>query len=293
MYSRSRKSSWRCLGVSASSEPWLQPPRSILNKPTRKLLRSPFASCVSSHPSSFSMSSSAGHQASEPPFVPTSAPSPPDDQTDQGLDPDANEDDEEPESLSDELIRHWTNERFAPEVLHHQQDLLERALTRIHQQSTALDVLLSNPEELSGNDHFRLMLIETEVEQMRFVCKAYVRCRMYKLDKYFDHCLMEPEARSRLSPVDLEYCKRHQTLVHNLLYDLVLEQLPPKYQKLDEDHMIVRPDLDQGVFILARTDCGPVYLPNSESIFLQKGSRHFLRYRSIKPFLETHEVQLI
>jgi GINS complex subunit 4 len=38
------------------------------------------------------------------------------------------------ENMSEELMRHWINERFAPEVLHHQEELLERVLSRIQQQ---------------------------------------------------------------------------------------------------------------------------------------------------------------
>ncbi|KAH9456308.1 hypothetical protein Pst134EA_011528 [Puccinia striiformis f. sp. tritici] len=197
------------------------------------------------------------------------------------------------ETFSEELIRHWMNERLAPEVLAHQEDLMERALSRIQQQSLALDVLANNPEGLSSSDHFRFMLIETEIEHARYICKAYARCRMYKLDKFFDHCLMDPETRSRLSKVDLEYCAREQTLVHNLLYDSVLDQLPIKYRKLDEDHMIIRPDLDQGVFIIVRSSCGPAVLPHTEPLMLEKGSKHFICYRSIKPFLESGHVKLV
>ncbi|KAA1072810.1 GINS complex subunit [Puccinia graminis f. sp. tritici] len=196
------------------------------------------------------------------------------------------------EKLSEQLIRHWINERFAPEVLAHQEELLEKILSRIQQQSLALDVLSNNPEELSSDDHFRLMLIETEIEHLRYICKAYARCRMHKLDKFFDHCLMDPETRSRLSKVDLEYCSREQTLVHNLLYDSVLDQLPIKYRKLDEDHMIIRPNLDQSVFIIVRSSCGPVYIPHEEPLMLEKGSIHFINYRSIKSFLESGHVKL-
>lgn len=204
-----------------------------------------------------------------------------------------NEDEGLEETLTQALIRHWTNERFAPEVLTHQEELLERALTRIQQQSIALQVLSNNPEDISSDDHFRFMLIETEIEHLRYICAAYARCRMYKLDKFFDYCLMDADTRSRLSKVDLEYCSREQTLVHNLLYESVLDQLPPKYRKLDEDGMVIKPDLDQGVFIIVRSDCGPVHLPNSEAIMLEKGSKHFINYRSIKSFLQSGHVKLV
>lgn len=38
------------------------------------------------------------------------------------------------ETLTEELLRHWSNERLAPEVLYHQEPLLESALDRIKQQ---------------------------------------------------------------------------------------------------------------------------------------------------------------
>ncbi|CAH7690766.1 hypothetical protein BY996DRAFT_8386820 [Phakopsora pachyrhizi] len=209
-----------------------------------------------------------------------------------GID-DGSDEEEEEETLTMKLLRVWSNERLAPEILHHQEPLLELAMDRVQQQSTALEVLFNNPEGLSSEEHFRLTLIETEIEQLRYLCKAYSRTRMFKLDKFFDHCLIDGETRSKLSKVDLEYCKREQTLVHNLMFGSVLEGLPSKYHRLDEDHMIVRPDLDHGVFISVRRSCGPVYLPNSESIMLKKDSKHFLRYRSIKKFLESEHVKLI
>lgn len=197
-----------------------------------------------------------------------------------------------PESLTEELIRHWSNERLAPEVLMHQEPFLETVLDRIKQQSEALEVLLASPDGLSSDEHFRLTLIETEIEQMRYVCKAYARCRMFKLDKYFDYYLSDPHARAKLSQVDIEYCTREQTLVHNLLFSSVLEGLPAKYRAMEE-HMIIKPDLDNAVFVIARRTCGPVQLATSERLMLAQNSRHFVRYRTIRTLLENGDVRLI
>ncbi|POW12455.1 hypothetical protein PSTT_04479, partial [Puccinia striiformis] len=184
------------------------------------------------------------------------------------------------ETFSEELIRHWMNERLAPEVLAHQEDLMERACQEFNNRYSIHALLLILRESISS-DHFRFMLIETEIEHARYICKAYARCRMYKV--------------------------KEQTLVHNLLYDSVLDQLPIKYRKLDEDHMIIRPNLDQGVFIIVRSSCGPAFYHrvgtwfnsathhhvifsllqyySTEPLMLEKGSKHFICYRSIKPFL--------
>lgn len=40
---------------------------------------------------------------------------------------------------------------------------------------------LRNAADLSEEDHYMMMLVQTEVERMKFVVRSYVRTRLYKV----------------------------------------------------------------------------------------------------------------
>lgn len=144
-----------------------------------------------------------------------------------------------------------------------------------------MNTLLASPEGMNNDEFFRLALIETEVEQLRHICKAYARCRMYKVRFVSSSSVESPwliaslrngsltsisttasrtrtpgrgSARSTSSTakgesrsprphrrVAADDRSREQALVHNLLYSSVLEALPPKYRRLDEEDMSACP----------------------------------------------------
>jgi GINS complex subunit 4 len=45
-----------------------------------------------------------------------------------------------------------------------------------------LDLLRSDPKT-SEEEHFKLMLVQTEMERVKFLIRAYVRCRMAKVSR--------------------------------------------------------------------------------------------------------------
>jgi hypothetical protein len=49
-------------------------------------------------------------------------------------------------------------------------------------QAKMLDLLRSDPKT-SEEEHFKLMLVQTEVERVKFLIRSYVRCRMAKVSR--------------------------------------------------------------------------------------------------------------
>lgn len=102
------------------------------------------------------------------------------------------------------LIRHWMNERHAPDILPIQAELLAGILDHIHKQVRCLSIsralctsrkltssrtsgqsstvnLLRTDPDASEDEHFRIMLAQTEIERVKFVVRSYVRTRLSKV----------------------------------------------------------------------------------------------------------------
>jgi GINS complex subunit 4 len=80
-----------------------------------------------------------------------------------------------------DLIQYWIAERTAPEILPFQSDLLERLVTRVRQQIELVEIETGNPDPMSN---FRLIIIQTELERVKYLVRTYLRARMQKVLLY-------------------------------------------------------------------------------------------------------------
>ena len=48
-------------------------------------------------------------------------------------------------------------------------------------QSDTIQILRSDPSS-SEEDHFRIMLVQTEIERVKFIVRSYVRTRLFKVN---------------------------------------------------------------------------------------------------------------
>jgi GINS complex subunit 4 len=85
-----------------------------------------------------------------------------------------------PDGSSDirDLTKFWIAERTSPEILPYQSPLLERLAARIRQQIEVVEAETGNPDPTTN---FRLILIQTELERVKYLVRAYLRIRMYKV----------------------------------------------------------------------------------------------------------------
>lgn len=88
--------------------------------------------------------------------------------------------DDTPASDFSLLIRAWTRERGTPDIQPWQGDLVEECLHKLAQQGEMLDLLRGDPKT-SEEEHFKLIVVQTEMERVRFVVRAYLRCRLAKV----------------------------------------------------------------------------------------------------------------
>jgi GINS complex subunit 4 len=88
---------------------------------------------------------------------------------------------------------------------------------------------------------------------------AFDTNHLCQIDKHTLHYLSTPSLRSRLSPSEISFATRHQTLLHEHYLSSFLQSFPPQLRNLDDTaggiSMIDAPELDTAVFIRALKDC--------------------------------------
>lgn len=78
------------------------------------------------------------------------------------------------------LMRRWLDERLAPDLLPWQGELVGEVLEMLQSQSEIAVQLQSN-QNTTTDEHFAVMLVQTEVERIKFVLKSYLRTRLQKV----------------------------------------------------------------------------------------------------------------
>lgn len=79
----------------------------------------------------------------------------------------------------DRLMRAWINERAAPELLYFEGHLMEHLKEQLEQQEEMVDAYRG--QSVEGN--FGLMLVETEMERVKYLIRSYARARLHKVSR--------------------------------------------------------------------------------------------------------------
>ncbi|TCD70371.1 GINS complex subunit [Steccherinum ochraceum] len=201
------------------------------------------------------------------------------------------------ETSFQQLIRHWMNERHAPDLLPAREMLLGRLLDHIRKQTDDVQLLRADPSS-SEDEHFRIMLVQTEVERVKFVIRSYIRTRLHKVEKYARHIVSTPELHQKLSKGELDHARRYAKTVEDHFSNSVLRSLPPEQQSLDDNMafmppMIPAPDKTHAVFAYARQSCPPVHLPDGSTMELTKGQIVLTPYHVVEHLLIREDVELV
>ncbi|KAI0065215.1 GINS complex Sld5 component [Artomyces pyxidatus] len=201
------------------------------------------------------------------------------------------------ESPLQQLIRHWMNERHSPDILPGQEDVLGGLLDHIRRQSNTVHLLRSDPDS-SEEEHFRIMLAQTEIERVKFVVRSYIRTRLYKIEKYARYIANTPEVQERLSQAELNHAQTFANLTEDHFNISVLQALPEHQRGLDDQTpftppMIPEPDKSRAVFVHALDDCPPVRLPDGTTLRIQKGQIVLTPYAVVEQLLGIGSVELV
>ncbi|KAF3911877.1 hypothetical protein AA313_de0209886 [Arthrobotrys entomopaga] len=195
----------------------------------------------------------------------------------------------------EDLLKWWINERAAPEILQYQDDLVERIMNRVRRQIETIEDQTGN---LDPRANFQLIIIQTELERVKFLIRSYLRTRIAKIDKHALHILSTPTLRHLLSPSEQTYLKTHQALLNELYLSSFLKNFPENLRRLDDSaggiSMVEEPDLDSAVFLRVVRDVDiEIAWEGGETVPMRAGDVYVIRYSAVKEAVKKGDVELI
>lgn len=201
------------------------------------------------------------------------------------------------ETPLEQLMRHWMNERHAPDILPAQEELLSGLLDHLRRQSKSVQSLRDDPST-SESEHFRIMLVQTEIERVKFFIRSYVRTRLFKIEKYARFVTSNAEVQTRITTSELQHASRHAKMTDQHFYLSVLQSLPEAQAHLDDTpvfypSMVTQPNKSHPVFVHALQDCPPARLPDGTPITMNKGHIFLTPYSVVEHLVARGEAELV
>ncbi|KIY44681.1 GINS complex, Sld5 component [Fistulina hepatica ATCC 64428] len=189
------------------------------------------------------------------------------------------------------------NERHAPDILPAQEFLLSNLLDHIRRQSETVQILRGAPS-MSEDEHLRITLAQMEIERVKFIVRSYVRTRLFKIEKYARHIMLNEDVQRRITAAERDHASRHAQLSERHFYNSVLQSLPPSQAHLDDEpvftpSMVTQSDLTRPVFVRARKDCEPIVLPDGTTLQMPKNHISLTPYNVVSHLVERGDVELV
>ncbi|KAI5455303.1 GINS complex subunit [Naganishia albida] len=211
--------------------------------------------------------------------------------------PHESDDDESPANDVTRLLTAWIRERGTPDLMTWHGELVEECLHKLGQQAEMLDLLRSDPKT-SEEEHFKLIIVQTEMERVKYLVRAYLRCRLAKVEKFAQYITTTPEAQRLLSQLELSHAQKYTQLLHTHYTDSVLQSLPEKLRGLEVDFgtqrsMVRKPDKSAPVLIYCKKDLPDIVLSTGERAGLSAKSMHLVRYDLVERYIADGEVEVL
>ncbi|WWD19190.1 hypothetical protein CI109_103648 [Kwoniella shandongensis] len=179
----------------------------------------------------------------------------------------------------------WVRERGTVEIMNWEGDLIDGLFDKLEQQQKMVTTLRSDPQT-SEEEHFKLMLVQTEMERVKYLVRSYVRTRLHKIEKYSHYITLTPSIHHLLSGAELSHARRYTDLLHTHFQHSVLDSLPEWLRKMDDSYgdglsMVTKPNRNVPVLIYCRRDCGEITLEGGERAALARGTTHLVKYKLV------------
>ncbi|CAH6720836.1 DNA replication complex GINS protein Sld5p [[Candida] jaroonii] len=209
------------------------------------------------------------------------------------------------QDLYKSLTTAMLNERMAPELLPYQQSLLEDVLSKISSQQQFLldsheygDINIDSGI-ITSDFKLQLMIIETDIERLNYLVRSYLRVRLSKIDKFSIHYIdmISTNRDSKLlSFEEQSYISRHFKLMTDLYNGSFLKKVPQDLAYLDTDSgisMIVKPEIDQLVFIKVNKGDIVLELEDDDELELIPGGIYIVKYSLVRRYVDIGDIELI
>lgn len=187
------------------------------------------------------------------------------------------------------LEQAWLREKSVPALLPYEDELIERILERVR---TQLEFIETNSVELQTHEKdikLMLVIVESELERVQFLLRAYVRLRLRKIDTYALYIQAQEQggdpAASVLSPDEKTYMEGHLAMIHGLFDAQFVGRLHSAQGNLGDDPaMVVAPPTDSHVFFRVVSEA-PGHLG--------QGEVHVARFSTVAQALAHEELEIV
>ncbi|GAB2265723.1 hypothetical protein Dimus_000761 [Dionaea muscipula] len=194
------------------------------------------------------------------------------------------------------LKRAWCNEKAAPQILEFQTALVQRSREQIHHMEEIVEELTQR-----GDDPLIVSIYQMDLDRAQFLLRSYVRIRLQKVETAMLH-IAKTDLWNRLSRQEQNFARRCIDDMGNYMEESVLSKFPSGYRSnlkqsnaSEDDDMVPEPNLDTFVFCKSQNSIGSIPLDDSgdEIVDLVAGELYVLRYKSIKPYVERGQIDLV
>ncbi|KAD6119816.1 hypothetical protein E3N88_11087 [Mikania micrantha] len=200
---------------------------------------------------------------------------------------------------ADLLKRSWRNEKASPEILQFQSSLVQRSREQIELMEETVEELVKNDE-----DPLTVSLYQMDIDRTLFLLRSYLRTRLQKIEKFMFHIQKTSDLWSRLSRQEQKFAKRSIEDMKQHLEQSVLSKFPDRYKShlkqsviSEEDDMEIEyaeESAKRRVFNCFLSLNHLWYDSGEENpLDMYAGDIYALRYKSIKPLIESGQLDLI
>lgn len=195
------------------------------------------------------------------------------------------------------LKRAWQNEKAAPEILQFEAALVQRSREQIQLMEETVEEFSKN-----GVDPLTVSLYQMDLDRTLFLLRSYLRTRLQKIENYAFHIQKNTDLWNRLSKQEKKFAERCIDDMEQHLDQSVLSKLPHGFKShLKQsslslaDDMVPEPQLDQYVICRSKRFLGSFQLDDSgeEPVNIEANDLYALPYKSIKPLVESGQIDLV
>ncbi|KAK7866065.1 hypothetical protein R5R35_013564 [Gryllus longicercus] len=187
----------------------------------------------------------------------------------------------------------WLNEKFSPELLPHQTDIVDCMFEQI-------SGMEENLEKVDQSD-IRVEIHRMELDRIRYVLSSFLRTRLEKIEEFCTHIIEEDSTRDPderyLSPGEKKFAEEFQNNIEQHFERVALRHMPLNVQKYDRQLMKVEPNLKSYVFLRARSTAEGLMLEGmddtDEPLTMVKDSQHMALYSGVASLVKNGTLQLI
>ncbi|XP_063931930.1 DNA replication complex GINS protein SLD5-like [Zophobas morio] len=195
-----------------------------------------------------------------------------------------------PAELIQKMEEIWINEKFAPELLPHEQEIVDLVLSQI-------SAMEDNVETLPSAD-FKKGFYQLEIDRIRFVVTSYLRHRLEKIETYVLHVLKEDEEREEayLSEAEQQFALKYKEALEEHFDNATM--FYPGLPFEDWKSNFVRPNMNSFVFLKAKSNVEGVVVDrgqgdDNEIVDIKAGSQMLISYKGVSDLIKKGDLRLI